>query len=127
MNQKITIDICTKGRYFSTLPLTIQSVLNQTVLPTEIIIYDDNSENEKIDLRSIAIYQYFFKLMEMKKIEWVVIYGKSNPDDHQPVMTSTNDSLKNAINAKTKSAILYKSKIPTSHIMFPITSAILGE
>lgn len=78
MNQKITIDICTKGRYFSTLPLTIQSILNQTILPSEIFIYDDNNENEKIDLRSIPIYRYLFKLMEIKNIEWCVVYGKAN-------------------------------------------------
>jgi hypothetical protein len=36
--------INTKGRYLSTLPLTIESIAVQTVKPNKLLIFDDNDK-----------------------------------------------------------------------------------
>ncbi len=72
-NPKITVEISTKDRYFTTLPMTLTSIINQTLLPKEILIFDDG---EQIDLRGIDIYQYIFSLFDQKKIDWQVVFGK---------------------------------------------------
>ena len=69
----ITIDICTKGRYWTTLPLTLLSIINQTKFPNVIIIYDDNEF--PLDLRINPLYQYLFILAFQKNIEYKVIFG----------------------------------------------------
>lgn len=71
----VTAAIPTRGRYFTTLPLTIESVITQNVLPNKIIIMDDNPEKERKFLPDIPLYQYLFSIMALKKIEWEVIYG----------------------------------------------------
>src|SRR6185312_16161885 len=69
----ILCSICTRGRYETTLPLTIQSVLMQTKLPDKIIIYDDNAEIK--DLRDHPTYRYLFLIMIEKGIQWGVVFG----------------------------------------------------
>ena len=71
--QDVLCFIPTKDRYFSTLPLAIQGVLNQTIKPDELIIYDDSIE--KIDLRDNGIYSILFDMLTKKGIEWEVVYG----------------------------------------------------
>ena len=77
---EITVDISTKNRYFTTLPLTILAVLNQTVLPKKIFIVDDSDERK--DLRHIPIYQQLFTLIQKKGITWEVIFGNRNGQHH---------------------------------------------
>lgn len=66
--------IPTKDRYFDTLPLTIQGVINQTTKPNKLVIYDDS--NQPIDLRKYSIYNHLFKRLDEIGIEWEVIFGK---------------------------------------------------
>ena len=89
--QHVTVDICTKDRYMTTLPLTIQSVITQTLTPDELIIVDDSPEPK--DLRTIPIYQYLFQLLDEKKIKWQVIYGKKRGQhfSHQIVQEMAKD------------------------------------
>lgn len=68
----VTAVIPTRDRYFSTLPLTILSVIQQTVLPKKLIIYDDG---EKFDLRNNTAYSYMFKTLERLGVAWEVKFG----------------------------------------------------
>jgi glycosyltransferase involved in cell wall biosynthesis len=43
---KISVSIPTKNRYYSTLSMSLTSILNQTLLPDEIILIDDNIKKE---------------------------------------------------------------------------------
>ncbi len=69
----ITAYVSTRNRYFTTLPLFLVSVANQTLSPKKIIIYDDNIS--PLDLRQYPIYQYIFGMLDYKKIEWSVGFG----------------------------------------------------
>ena len=66
--------IPTKGRYDTTLPLAIQGVIYQTLLPDELIIFDDN--DEPINLTRIPLYEFLFRTLDIKKVKWQVIFGK---------------------------------------------------
>ncbi|MEK7549177.1 MAG: glycosyltransferase [Patescibacteria group bacterium] len=70
----VTIVISTKNRYFSTLPLTILSIANQTFITKELLIYDDN--DSPLDLRNNPLYQYLFILLDQKGCEYRVIFGE---------------------------------------------------
>ena len=80
--------IPTKDRYFSTLPLAIQGVINQSVKPDKLIIYDDSIN--KIDMRDNATYSILFDMLNRKGIEWEVVYGvgKGQHFGHQIANTS---------------------------------------
>jgi hypothetical protein len=65
---KILCSIATRGRYFTTLPIVLNAVINQTRAPDKIIIFDDNDEFK--DMRTEMIYQYFFQMLDLKGIEW---------------------------------------------------------
>lgn len=67
--------ICTKNRYFTTLPLAIQSVIMQSVKPDKLLIYDDNNDEERVDLRENETYKYLFDILNFHKIKWEVIFG----------------------------------------------------
>lgn len=71
---EITVHVSTKGRYFTTLPLFLVSVANQTLKPQKVIIYDDNIPQQ--DLRKHPLYEYIFGLFHSKRIDWAVSYGK---------------------------------------------------
>jgi glycosyltransferase involved in cell wall biosynthesis len=59
---EILCSISTKGRYDTTLPLAIASVINQTLKPNKVIIFDDN--DEPIDVRETQHYLYLLQMME---------------------------------------------------------------
>ena len=70
---KITAMVSTKDRYYTTLPMTILSVAQQTYKPDELLIYDDG---EQKDLRNDPVYKSLFTLLNAKKISWKVIFGE---------------------------------------------------
>jgi GT2 family glycosyltransferase len=72
-SRDVTVTISTRGRYFTTLPLCIIAICNQTVTPKKFILFDDN-ENKK-DLREESIYKNIFALLTVKNIEWEVVLG----------------------------------------------------
>jgi FkbM family methyltransferase len=87
----VTVDIATKNRYYSTLPLTILSVLMQTHPIKKIIIVDDSDngpDGKMIDLRNDPMYQYLFSMISKKGIEWEVLFGpkKGQHHNHQIVL-----------------------------------------
>ncbi len=65
---KVLCSIATRGRYETTLPLVLNAVINQTLLPDKIIVFDDNDDPQ--DMRKSLIYSYFFQMLEIKKIAW---------------------------------------------------------
>jgi len=71
----ILVDICTRGRYDSTLPMALSSVVNQKLVPDKIVLYDDTPN--PVDLREIFVYKSLFALMDKKKIKWEVVFGNS--------------------------------------------------
>jgi len=73
MNHRITAEVSTKDRYFTTLPLTLTSIATQTLPPQELIIFDDG---EHKDLREFDVYQHIFSLFDQKNINWQVVFGK---------------------------------------------------
>ncbi len=71
---QVTIDICTKDRYFSTLPLTLMSIANQTLRPKKVIIYDDSTDQK--DIRDIETIRYILQTFDEKGIGWRVLNGR---------------------------------------------------
>ena len=69
----VTVTISTKDRYFTTLPLTLLSICQQTKTPDYLIIFDDG---EQKDLREYSVYESIFKLFDEKTIQWKVVFGK---------------------------------------------------
>lgn len=66
----VTATISTKDRYFTTLPLTISAVANQTVRPDKMKIYDDG---EQRDLREFSPFNHLLAMLTEMKIEWEVL------------------------------------------------------
>ncbi len=71
---EITAVISTKNRYFDTLPLTIESIIQQTYKPKKIIIFDDG---EHKDLRKENLYKNILSHIERKNIRWAIIFGEN--------------------------------------------------
>lgn len=69
----ITTVISSKGRLFSTLPLTILSILNQIEKPKYLIIYLDDVPFP--DLRGDFTYQNLFSLLSFYGINWKIEVG----------------------------------------------------
>ena len=73
-SKDVTVEISTKGRYLSTLPLCLTSIALQTSPPKYLLLFDDN--DNPIDLREEPVYQNIFKLLDQANITWEVIFGK---------------------------------------------------
>jgi hypothetical protein len=95
INSEITAEICTKGRYYTTLPSAMLSLCTQEILPCAIILYDDNPPAERKDLREVTIYNYIFKLMDEKGIKWSVMFGEGRGQvlGHQRCQEAATTSL----------------------------------
>jgi FkbM family methyltransferase len=91
-NLKVTCSISTRNRYFTTLPLCLTSIINQTRVPDELIIFDDG---DHIDLRNEPIYKNIFRMFDMKGIDWKVVYGerKGQVKNHQLTLTEAKHPL----------------------------------
>jgi hypothetical protein len=65
---RILCSVATRGRYFTTLPLVLTAIANQSIKPDKLIIYDDN--DEPLDMRSESMYQHIFAMLDTKGIQW---------------------------------------------------------
>ena len=74
MNKEILCSISTKGRYDTTLPMAIASVITQTKRPDHIIIQDDNDEPK--DIREIQHYNYLLQMLSECGISWEWLYAE---------------------------------------------------
>lgn len=68
VSKEILCSISTRGRYDTTLPMAISSVITQTKKPDYLIIFDDN-ENPR-DVREIQHYSYLFHMLSESGIAW---------------------------------------------------------
>ena len=72
--------MATRGRYFTTLPLVLNAIINQTKRPDKLVIFDDNDEPQ--DMRKEMIYSYFFQMLDIKGIAWEWIYAPKKGQHH---------------------------------------------
>jgi GT2 family glycosyltransferase len=86
LEEGVTVTVSTKGRYLTTLPLTLLSIAQQTSSPKKLMIFDDNEKPE--DLREIETYRNIFSMLIDKGIQWEVIYGekKGQVANHQKAL-----------------------------------------
>lgn len=80
MMPKVLCSVATRGRYFTTLPLVLNAIINQTTLPDKLVIFDDNDEPQ--DMRSNPIYQHLFQILEYKKIKWEWLFAEKKGQHH---------------------------------------------
>lgn len=87
MAKNILCSISTRGRYETSLPLAINSVILQTKQVDKLIIFDDNVN--PIDVREKQVYQYLFLMMQEKGIEWEWVFAekKGQHFNHQKANT----------------------------------------
>jgi glycosyltransferase involved in cell wall biosynthesis len=92
---KVTATVSTRGRYFSTLPLCISAIATQNRKPDELIIYDDNDPDKRIDLREEPIYINLFQLLSVHGIDWKVNFGqcKGQVKNHQQALIDAKHEL----------------------------------
>ena len=84
---KILCSVATRGRYFTTLPLVIQAIANQTTPPDKLIIFDDNDEPQ--DMREQSLYQNLFYVLKCKGIEWEWLFAGKKGQHHIHQMANT--------------------------------------
>ena len=75
----ITVTLATRGRYNTTLPLCLMSILNQTLKPKKIILVDDNDNK---DFYNIDIFKNILNLFKLKGIEFEYYHGQSKGQTH---------------------------------------------
>ena len=80
IHSNILCSISTKGRYFTTLPLAISSVITQTQLPKRLVIFDDNDDPQ--DMRKENVYTNLFQIMDIKGIEWEWLWAGKQGQHH---------------------------------------------
>ena len=80
MKKEILCSISTKGRYDTTLPMAISSVITQTMKPDYLIIQDDNDEPK--DIRDIQHYNYLFQILSESGIAWEWLYTEKKGQHH---------------------------------------------
>jgi GT2 family glycosyltransferase len=84
---KILCSVATRGRYQTTLPLTLNAIINQTKKVDKLIIFDDNDEPQ--DMRSELVYSYFFQMLDIKGIQWEWLYAQKKGQHHIHQMANT--------------------------------------
>ena len=83
----VLCSVATRGRYQTTLPLTLNSIINQTKKVDKLVIFDDN--NEPQDMRKELVYSYFFKMLDIKGIAWEWVYAHKKGQHHIHQMANT--------------------------------------
>ena len=84
---KVLCSVATRGRYQTTLPLTLNSIINQTKKVDKLVIFDDNDEPQ--DMRKELVYSYFFKMLDIKGIQWEWVYAHKKGQHHIHQMANT--------------------------------------
>lgn len=70
----VTATVSTKNRHQTTLPLTIQAILSQTVLPKQLVIFDDN--DQFTDPNGNAAIRHLLQLSMAKGVQWYWLPGQ---------------------------------------------------
>lgn len=87
--KSLLCSIPTRGRYDTTLSMSIQAVINQTKKIDHLVIFDDNDEEKVKDLREIQVYKYLFHIMDLKGISWSVVYGQRKGQHYNHQIANT--------------------------------------
>ena len=77
---KVLCCVPTRGRYFTTLPLVLNAIIQQSKPVDKLVIFDDNDEPQ--DMRKEPIYQFFFSMLNDKQIEWEWIFAEKKGQHH---------------------------------------------
>jgi GT2 family glycosyltransferase len=87
----VGVEISTKGRYFDSLPMAIMGIINQTMKPQSLTVYDDN--DSPTDLRTVAIYQNIFNTLSLNGINWRILYGNKSGQvaNHQRALSEITE------------------------------------
>lgn len=85
-NLAVTASISTKNRSLTTLPLTIQAIISQTVLPKQLVIFDDNDEFK--DPGGVSAIRHLLELSMAKGVQWFWLPGqrKGQVANHQSTL-----------------------------------------
>ena len=83
----VLCSVATRGRYHTTLPLTLNAIINQTKKVDKLVIFDDNDEPE--DMRKELVYSYFFQMLDIKGIQWEWVYAHKKGQHHIHQMANT--------------------------------------
>lgn len=76
----VLCSVATRGRYYTTLPLVLNAIINQTKQPDKLVIFDDN--DEPLDMRNEMIYSYFFQMLDIKGISWEWVFAEKKGQHH---------------------------------------------
>lgn len=87
MQYEILCSISTKGRTHTTLPLAIQSIINQTKKVDKLVIFDDNDNPE--DVRGNVVYSNLFRMMDLKGIKWEWLFAGKKGQHHNHQIANT--------------------------------------
>lgn len=87
--EKVLCSISTRGRYDTTLGMSIAAVINQTRKIDHLVIFDDNDADKAKDMREIQHLRYLLHVMDCKGISWQVIWGKKLGQHHNHQMANT--------------------------------------
>ena len=77
---KVLCSVATRGRYHTTLPLVLNAIINQTRPVDKLVVFDDNDEPQ--DMRNELVYQYFFRMLDIKGIKWEWLYAEKKGQHH---------------------------------------------
>lgn len=83
----VLCSVATRGRYHTTLPLTLNAIINQTKKVDKLVIFDDNDEPQ--DMRNEFIYGHFFKMLNVKGIKWEWVYAHKKGQHYIHQMANT--------------------------------------
>ena len=76
----ILCSVATRGRYFTTLPMVLSAIINQTRKVDKLVIFDDNDEPK--DMRNEPMYQALFWQMAAKGIDWEWLFAEKKGQHH---------------------------------------------
>ena len=87
----VICSVSTRGRYHTTLPLTLQAIAMQTEKPDRLCVFDDN--DEPIDVRELPHYRYLFQILDLNSIKWDWVFAgkKGQHHNHQAANTMGYD------------------------------------
>ena len=83
----VLCSVATRGRYHTTLPLTLNAIINQTKKVDKLVIFDDNDEPQ--DMRNELAYSYFFQILTIKGIAWEWVYASKKGQHYIHQMANT--------------------------------------
>lgn len=88
-NERVLCSISTRGRYDTTLGMSISAVIQQTRKIDHLVIFDDNDQDKVKDIREIQHLRYLLHTLDYKGITWQVVWGKKLGQHHNHQMANT--------------------------------------